>query len=385
MKTVLSLVLLLLLCGEVARAQRSATCTITNFQRNSGVYSFDVWARRTNATGSLLVGTSQFFFDFNNDALSTPVLTNINPRYTGPADSTGDYLPMDIRIILFPGGNKIAVTIWFLGNDLGVGQALSTDVPNGERMCTVNLTITDASQLANLYWDEVNSAFTTTNLQPVSHTFVGFDESPLPIQLLSFTATLVGARTVRLDWTTLTEIGNYGFEMQRRVEGLGEYQTLPNSFVPGNGTTQVPHDYSWTDSSAPSGVVWYRLRQIDLDGTVHYTDGVQVEVLTSVPEDIPVEFALHQNFPNPFNPATRIAFALAQASYVRLVVYNVLGQEVALLADEARPVGRYALDWRAESPSGDPLGSGVYFYRLEAQPTDGGSPFVSMKKMILLK
>lgn len=89
---------------------------------------------------------------------------------------------------------------------------------------------------------------------------------------------------------------------------------------------------------------------------------------------IPTEFALSQNYPNPFNPVTSIKFALPQASQVSLVVYNLLGQQVALLVNEAREAGYHQV-----SLDGHTLSSGVYFYRLEA-----GS-FVATRKLMLLK
>ncbi len=88
----------------------------------------------------------------------------------------------------------------------------------------------------------------------------------------------------------------------------------------------------------------------------------------------PTAYVLSQNYPNPFNPETRIHFELSQSGPVRLVVYDLLGREVATLVDEFKGPGRYDAKFNAAS-----LASGVYFYRLQA----GG--FVSMKKMLLMK
>ncbi len=350
-------------------AQRTATSTITNFNRTGATYSFEIWGRRTNASPSILVGISQFFLNYNSSALSTPTLANINPKYTGEV-GVDDYDPMDVAIV----SGKIAVTIRFTGNNTGVGGALSTVSPDGERICTVNMTITGAGN-ADLTWDIVNSAITTSNSQPVVNSFVGADGGPLPITLSSFTATVVNQNRVRLNWTTLTETNNYGFEAQESQGNQDNYQTIPNSFVAGHGTTLEPQTYSFVDSSAPAGQWFYRLKQIDLDGTIHFTDGVQVDVLTGVAEKpLPKEFALDQNYPNPFNPSTRIEYAVPAASHVRLDVYNVIGQLVATLVDEVRPAGYYAASFNASSFS-----SGLYFYRMTA----GKASF--LKKMMLVK
>lgn len=80
---------------------------------------------------------------------------------------------------------------------------------------------------------------------------------------------------------------------------------------------------------------------------------------------IPVAPALHQNYPNPFNPATTIRYDLDRDGQVSLKIFNVLGQEVRDLVNESRPAGFWAVEWDGRNDNGDPVGSGVYLYRLE--------------------
>ncbi len=94
----------------------------------------------------------------------------------------------------------------------------------------------------------------------------------------------------------------------------------------------------------------------------------------------PAVFALANNYPNPFNPATTIQYALPQASDVALTVYNVLGQPVRTLVAEHQNAGRYVVEWDATNDSGHSLSSGMYFYRLQA-----GGEFLEVKKMLLLR
>ncbi len=94
----------------------------------------------------------------------------------------------------------------------------------------------------------------------------------------------------------------------------------------------------------------------------------------------PEVFSLANNYPNPFNPATTIKYALPQAADVELTVYNVLGQPVRTLVAEHQSAGRYVVEWDAANDSGHSLSSGMYFYRLEA-----GGEFLETKKMLLLK
>ncbi|MCZ6776567.1 MAG: T9SS type A sorting domain-containing protein, partial [Ignavibacteria bacterium] len=203
---------------------------------------------------------------------------------------------------------------------------------------------------------------------------------PLPIQLSSFTGIYISANSVQLNWITITEVNNYGFFVERRRVNQHTFVELPNSFIPGHGTTLIRHSYTYTDNSANGEMWYYRLRQVDLDGTVHHTDGIRVDVLTDVEvEPLPTVYALEQNYPNPFNPSTQIQFALPQESRVRLEVFNIIGERVANLVDETRPVGYYSEQFDATG-----LASGLYFYRIQALGPSGES-FVQSKKLLLLR
>ncbi|MGB5530383.1 MAG: T9SS type A sorting domain-containing protein, partial [Ignavibacteriaceae bacterium] len=99
---------------------------------------------------------------------------------------------------------------------------------------------------------------------------------------------------------------------------------------------------------------------------------------------IPESFALKQNFPNPFNPTTNIEFSLPVAADIQLVVYNILGQQVASLINEQRSAGNHSVLWNANDSNGMKLSSGIYLYKLKASGVDG-SEFQEIKKMVLLK
>ena len=83
---------------------------------------------------------------------------------------------------------------------------------------------------------------------------------------------------------------------------------------------------------------------------------------------------LYQNYPNPFNPSTKIRFRILEFGFVSLKVYDVLGNEIATLVNEAKPAGSYEVEF-----SGIGLSTGVYFYRLTA------ADYSASKKLILLK
>jgi hypothetical protein len=93
----------------------------------------------------------------------------------------------------------------------------------------------------------------------------------------------------------------------------------------------------------------------------------------------PKEFHLYDNFPNPFNPSTKIAFELPEASKVKLVIYDALGRELRTLTDEEHPAGYIELVWDGRNDGGTAISSGIYFFRLSA------AKWNSVKKMILLR
>jgi len=112
---------------------------------------------------------------------------------------------------------------------------------------------------------------------------------------------------------------------------------------------------------------------IPSDGWLNYKFGAIVFV-SPEGNNLPSEFSLKQNYPNPFNPETKISYSLKEAGNVELIVYDVLGNEVAKLVNEQKPAGSYEVAFNATN-----LPSGVYIYRIKS------GEFTESKKMILLK
>jgi hypothetical protein len=187
---------------------------------------------------------------------------------------------------------------------------------------------------------------------------------PLPVELVSFTAQAENQKVI-LRWTTATELNNNGFEIQRKV-AESDFATV--GFVRGEGTTTNQREYSYIDKDLADGKYFYRLKQVDYNGTYKYSNAIEVDVRSLN------EYALEQNYPNPFNPATTIGYVLKEKTTAKLILLNAIGEEVAVLVNEEQEKGYHKVDFNAAN-----LPSGVYFYRLQA-----GS-FVESKKMILLK
>ncbi len=138
-----------------------------------------------------------------------------------------------------------------------------------------------------------------------------------------------------------------------------------------------------TPLAATTNYFWH-VSAIDTGGTSNYsatanfTTGLKLDAVDEH-SGIPKEFALFQNFPNPFNPSTMIRYDLPKNSYVKITIYNILGQVVTNLVDGMQAANRYCVEWNASG-----LSSGIYFYRMIA---DGirGEKFVSIKKLLLLR
>jgi len=211
---------------------------------------------------------------------------------------------------------------------------------------------------------------TITSFAPTSDV-TGGEADALPIQLASFTGSEVNHHTVRFVWSTVTEIKNYGFEIQKSAGKLANYETITGSFVPGHGTTMTPQFYSFLETTASLGSWYYRLKQMDLDGTVHFMDGIRIEVILVGVDmtSLPTNHVLAQNYPNPFNPLTTIRYELPNASRVTLQVFNTLGQEVTTLVDAVEEPG-----YKSTEFNGSSLSSGVYFYRLSVSPLAPPAP-----------
>ena len=162
-------------------------------------------------------------------------------------------------------------------------------------------------------------------------------------------------------------------------------------------------DYQWykRDSASGSNYYWYEGWSTTIDVMpgpttfalrVDVTDNVSSEFAQGwkgvggastptkpVVAQLPSSYSLGPNAPNPFNPSTTIQFALPEATYVRLEIYNVAGQRVRTLIDGLRPAGHHIVQWNGRSEQGQPVASGLYFYRLTTDE------FVEQKKMTLLK
>ena len=143
--------------------------------------------------------------------------------------------------------------------------------------------------------------------------------------------------------------------------------------------------YKWLAlDSLPDGSD-YKVKVSTLDGSfADMSSGnftiIYVPVGVQQIEEIATDFRLEQNYPNPFNPSTTIRYALPVQSQVKIKIYNSIGENIKELINLNQYAGSYEVTWDAEN-----VASGIYFYSIQAVPTDGSEFFQSVRKMILLK
>ena len=192
------------------------------------------------------------------------------------------------------------------------------------------------------------------------------DWGALPVELSAFNASVNG-RNVDLNWTTSSEINNSGFNIERKLIGVSEWNTIGN--VVGNGTSNNSHNYTFTDRNVVNGKYSYRLKQIDFNGNYEYHN-----LNSEVELGAPTKFSLYQNYPNPFNPTTKINYDLVKDGNVSLKIYNMSGKEIATLVNGFNTSGYHSVTFDATG-----ISSGIYYYKLESNGVS------KVMKMALIK
>jgi photosystem II stability/assembly factor-like uncharacterized protein len=299
-----------------------------------GIYSLK---KQGNATDHLYRRTIDG--GINWDIISNSILDNIAP-------TSLQHIPGTVSTYVLSGGRNTGMNGTAVTHDAGLTWSLIENVGN-----------------LHIVFPSYTVGWGSQYFSNVVQKYIG---PPLivPVELTSFTA-LINGKEVILNWSTATEINNQGFEIQRSTEGK-EFFTV--GFVNGHGTTTEQQNYSYADRNLDGGKYFYRLKQVDFDGSYEYSDVVEIEITS------PIEFTLEQNYPNPFNPTTTIGFSIQNKSNVKIKVLNSIGEEVAVILNEEKEAGIHQVEFNAAN-----LPSGVYFYQIKA-----GS-FVETKKMVLMK
>jgi hypothetical protein len=195
---------------------------------------------------------------------------------------------------------------------------------------------------------------------------IGADEFPgiIPVELVSFSASMDKDYVV-LTWQTATELNSNFFDVERKVSG-SDWNSIGRVTAAGNSTRTI--DYRFVDENVVGTISFYRLKQVDLDGSFTYSQEVEVNT------EIPTSFSLSQNYPNPFNPTTKINYSVPFDSKVTISVYSITGELVMELVNDNVSSGSYSVDF-----DGSNLASGMYIYKMTA------GNFTQTNKMMLMK
>ena len=221
------------------------------------------------------------------------------------------------------------------------------------------------------------STETPINTKPDVTIYASVFTGPLPVELTSFAAAIKSAEVV-VEWETATEVNNYGFEIEKRVDNSAseqnDLQWQKIGFVQGHGNSNSPKVYSFTDKDLTGGTKFkYRLKQIDNDGQYEYSKEAEVEIILN-------KYILFQNYPNPFNPSTTIKYALPYESTVEIIIYNPIGQKVEEFNEGTKGAGHYDVVWLPKN-----LSTGVYFYSITVKSKDSKNIYSKTLKMLLIK
>lgn len=186
--------------------------------------------------------------------------------------------------------------------------------------------------------------------------------SPVPVELINLSA-LLREGQVYLQWKTASETNNRGFEIEKSTDRSNWFTS---GFIAGNGNSTELHEYGWTDRHPEYGKNYYRLKQIDYNGMYEYSSIVEAAYF--------MDFSLSDNFPNPFNPSTKIVYTLPQPCRVVIELFDILGNSAGVILNGDLEAGSHSTVISSEG-----LSSGVYLYKLSA------AGFTQTKKMVVMK
>lgn len=352
MKYFYLLVFTVLISGELF-AQLVDGTFLTNV--NYPTYEVTLAAKMQTGTGS--AGIMELEFTYNSSVLDFPATPVSEVDYV----VLGDFFNFPTKNFQRLSAGRIRVNIATFGTPPSV--PLSTEYTS---IITIYFSVTDPLGQSQLTWETTDISPGFPNPFYTPGVWLNINDTPLPVELTNFTAAVTPESNVRLNWETKTEVNNYGFDVERKKTGTEEWTKL--GFVMGSGNSNSPKNYSFVDKHPVGGSKFeYRLKQMDNDGTTDYSSSVEIEV-------IPTKYDLTQNFPNPFNPSTRINFSVPQETDLKIVIYNMLGESLRIIAE-----GKYEPGFFQVELTGIDLPSGVYIYRLESKD------FISAKKMMLIK
>ncbi|MDP4115994.1 MAG: T9SS type A sorting domain-containing protein, partial [Bacteroidota bacterium] len=363
---------------------RTTNLGVTWERIDDGFGSYFAFGFAIDSSDNIYAGTRNgYIYKSTNDGLSWTSLRNTNNIYNS----------VIANIVVAPNGYIYATNMeegvlrstdngatWTVMNN-GISGLEMSDIKINGRGEIYMSTDDDKFYLSSnngQSWQNILSNLEKTRVNQIifdkyNNVYLATDESVwrnadaiTPVEIVNLTAQTEG-NNVRLEWTTATEVNNYGFTIERKAFNSAQWAEI--AFIKGAGSSSKPVTYSYIDNKIPSSKYNYRLKQTDYDGSRKYYYFNKEISITG-----PATYSLSQNYPNPFNPSTTIRYSIKDAGLVKLEIYDILGRKVATIVNEEKPAGEYEVNF-----NGNNLASGIYFYKLAT-----GS-FTQIRKMQLLK
>ena len=323
----------------VAQAGTISSVKFYKGDQNTGLHVGTLFLRDPDDNSNSIIGQVTFTGEtpdgWQEMAFAAPIPVSPNRIYTMALFSeNGVYAANNTIYQWNPSGNTAIPAFTILAGDgntdptgIGNGAYIYTDDPDSYPVSSFNS--------SNYFIDVV---FTPTFLLPVTLTnFKAIDKN----------------YDVNLSWETQMEENNAGFEVQRSVNG-SDYSAI--TFIEGAGESASRKTYAYTDRNLEPGLYYYRLKQIDRDGTVKFSS---VETATISRRS---HIVLYQNFPNPVRNRTSIQYVLPSTLSVTLSLVDINGRVISVLENGRRQAGKHTVELDAST-----LMKGTYFYKLEAE------------------
>jgi len=194
----------------------------------------------------------------------------------------------------------------------------------------------------------------------------------IPVELQSFGARYDSEnQAVILEWTTASEQDNLGFHIFRSREESGSYSRINEDIIPGSGTKSVPSNYRFTDSTSEPGTYFYKLLQVDTNGSQNFHGPISL----SIGSGLPYEFSMEEPVPNPFDESVTVRYSLPHETMVKLSVYDISGHSVRTLVHENQHAGVHARIWDGTTTSGT-ASPGHYIIRLITDEYTASQPVI---------
>jgi hypothetical protein len=243
------------------------------------------------------------------------------------------------------------------GNDRASLFIFEDEIPVTEPEPDIKMDSTSTTEPSNISAIALRQEITTNKAYIDGiRVSTSWNQAPLPVEMAFFRAAYLDEKVI-LSWQTVTEVNNYGFDIERLdLGGNGGWRKI--GFVYGHGNSFSPKFYYFEDSPENGIRFRYRLKQIDFDGSFKYYESDEVELKGGGKEKIDV-------YPNPFNSAARIKYFIPgnenEMKFVKLAIYSVNGELVEILSEKEVYPGYHTVHLNSANYS-----SGVYFIVLSA-------------------